>query len=85
MSESVEFIVLLDLTQSWILVLVGGDRQTSTDLYVSYYRLLGKNLGLLGVLVNSYRLLGKDLGLLGVRVNTYRLLLWNQSWLGLVL
>ena len=57
MSESVEFIVLLEFPQSWTLVLVGVDRQTSTDLFVSYYRLLGKDLELLGLHVNTYRLL----------------------------
>ena len=56
-SESVEFIVLSEFPQSWTLVLVGVDRQTSTDLFVSYYRLLGKDLELLGLHVNTYRLL----------------------------
>ena len=52
-SESVQFIVLSEFPQSWTLVLVGVDRQTSTDLFVSYYRLLGKDLELLGLHVNT--------------------------------
>ena len=35
----------------WILILVGGDGPTSTNLYSFYFRLLGKDKGLLGVCV----------------------------------
>ena len=35
----------------WILILVGGDGPTSTNLYSFYFRLLGKDRGPLGVSV----------------------------------